>query len=185
MAVACERLSRETYAPLVPSVLLGASYGGFGGGWATRSPISMIAPDFDAIAVWQVRNLGFGEQAARESALADARATGALREVQVMDQIAREVTGAASPRARAAEPHRSRPGGHPIGSRIVRPEFQPHPRRTGLPIEVFQAIQSLDATQRELVDATVDFNVARSFNCKGAWLASPVKTSVRTTRLRG
>ena len=31
----------------------------------------------------------------------------------------------------------------------------------GLTIEVLQAIQSLDATQRELVDATVDSNVAQ------------------------
>ena len=27
--------------------------------------------DFDAVAVWQIRNLGFGEQAARESACAE------------------------------------------------------------------------------------------------------------------
>jgi outer membrane protein TolC len=31
----------------------------------------------------------------------------------------------------------------------------------GLPIEMLQAIQSLDATQRDLVDATVDFNTAQ------------------------
>jgi outer membrane protein TolC len=45
--------------------------------------------------------------------------------------------------------------------------------RAGLPIEVLQAIQSPDATQRELVDATVDFNVAQ-FQLQRA-LGWPVK----------
>jgi outer membrane protein TolC len=31
----------------------------------------------------------------------------------------------------------------------------------GLPIEVLQAIQSLDATERDLVEATVDYNTAQ------------------------
>lgn len=43
----------------------------------------------------------------------------------------------------------------------------------GLPIEVLQAIQSLDATQRELVDATVDYNIAQ-FQLQRA-LGWPVK----------
>src|SRR3954465_7301736 len=86
---ACERLRREKLAPLVPSVLLGASYTGFGGGvGSTVADIDRRA-DFDAVAVWQIRNLGWGEQAARDSANARLQEE-RLRQVRVMDQVARE-----------------------------------------------------------------------------------------------
>ena len=65
VAAACERLNREKYAPLVPSMLLGASYGGFGGGLGDTVADFNDRTAFDAMAFWQVRNLGFGEQAAR------------------------------------------------------------------------------------------------------------------------
>ena len=68
VAAACERLRREKYAPLVPSVLLGASYGGFGGGMGDTVADFNDRTDFDAVAIWQIRNLGFGEQAARDAA---------------------------------------------------------------------------------------------------------------------
>ena len=93
VALACERLNREKYAPLVPSMLLGASYGGFGGGVGDTVADFNDRTDFDAVAVWQIRNLGFGEQAARDSACARIQQA-RFREVQVMDQIAREVTEA-------------------------------------------------------------------------------------------
>src|SRR5262249_40493176 len=93
VGAACERLRREQYAPLVPSVLLGASYGGFGGGMGDTIADFNDRTDFDAIAVWQIRNLGFGEQAARDSACARVQQA-RLREVQLMDQVAREVAEA-------------------------------------------------------------------------------------------
>jgi outer membrane protein TolC len=58
VAAACERLKREKYAPLVPSMLLGASYGGFGGGFGDTIADFNDRTAFDAMAVWQVRNLG-------------------------------------------------------------------------------------------------------------------------------
>src|SRR5205814_4306395 len=67
---ACERLRSEKYAPRVPSVLLGASYTGFGGGMGDTVADFNDRADFDAVAVWQIRNLGFGEEAARDAACA-------------------------------------------------------------------------------------------------------------------
>jgi outer membrane protein TolC len=160
VGLACERLSREKYAPLVPSVLLGASYGGFGGGVGDTVADFNDRTDFDAIAVWQVRNLGFGEQAARDSAGARVRQA-RFREVQVMDQIAREVTEAQA----RVHARRTRIAVAQAGIQAARGSYDRNFSRIregqGLPIEVLQAIQSLDATQRELVDATVDFNVAQ------------------------
>jgi outer membrane protein TolC len=160
VAAACERLRREKYAPLVPSMLLGASYGGFGGGVGDTVADFNDRTDFDAVAVWQIRNLGYGEQAAREAASArmlQAR----LREVQVMDQIAREVTEAQA----RVHARRNRITVAQAGIQSAHNSYDRNFNRIregqGLPIEVLQAIQSLDATQRELVDATVDFNVAQ------------------------
>ncbi len=160
VAAACERLHREQYAPLVPSMLLGASYGGFGGGVGDTVADFNDRTDFDAVAVWQIRNLGFGEQAARDSASARMKQA-RLREVQVMDQIAREVTEA---QARVAA-RRKRIAVAQAGIQSARASYDRNFSRIregqGLPIEVLQAIQSLDTTQRDLVDATVDFNTAQ------------------------
>lgn len=172
VSLACERLNREKYAPLVPSMLLGASYSGFGGGMGDTVADFNDRADFDAVAVWQIRNLGFGEQAARESACARIQQA-RFREVQVMDQIAREVTEAQA-RVRT---RRNRIAVAQAGIQSARGSYDRNFSRIregqGLPIEVLQAIQSLDATQRELVDATVDFNVAQ-FQLQRA-LGWPVK----------
>ena len=160
VGAACERLRREKYAPLVPSVLLGASYTGFGGGMGDTVADVNDRTDFDAIAVWQIRNLGYGEQAAREAASARVQQA-RLREVQIMDQVAREVTEA---QARVAT-RRNRISVAEGGIKSARSSYERDFTRIregqGLPIEVLQAIQSLDATRRDLVDATVDFNSAQ------------------------
>ena len=123
-------LRREKYAPLVPSMLLGASYGGFGGGMGDTVADFNDRTDFDAIAVWQVRNLGFGEQAARESACARLQQA-RFREVQVMDQVAREVAEAQARVHSTPQSHCGRQAGIQVGPRFLRTEFQPHPRRSG------------------------------------------------------
>lgn len=95
-ALVCEavhRLERERLAPLMPSVALGISQGGFGAG--RGGDISRFDGRFDAdaMACWELRNLGHGEVAARNemrSRLEQAR----WREVAMLDQIAREVVEA-------------------------------------------------------------------------------------------
>jgi outer membrane protein TolC len=159
-ALASERLRREKYAPLVPSMLLGASYSGFGGGVGDTVADFNDRADFDAVAVWQIRNLGFGEDAARDSASARVQQA-RFREVQVMDQIAREVTEAQA----RVQARRNRIAVAQAGIESARASFDRNFSRIregqGLPIEVLQAIQALDATQRDLVDATVEFNIAQ------------------------
>jgi outer membrane protein TolC len=160
VGIACDRLRREKYAPLVPSMLLGASYGGFGGGTGDTVADFNDRADFDAVAVWQIRNLGYGEQAARQAASARVQQA-RLRELQVMDLVAREVMEAQA-RVRS---RRNRIAVAQAGIEAARNSYERNFSRIregqGLPIEVLQAIQSFDAAQRELVDATVDFNVAQ------------------------
>src|SRR5581483_4348722 len=59
------RVRQERVRPWVPIVSVGYSYGGFGGG-SNLAPSDFAPPsgrsDFDALAVWNVQNLGFGNR---------------------------------------------------------------------------------------------------------------------------
>ena len=69
VGVAVERMRREQYAMLLPSVILGASYGDYGGGvGGTSFDNSGGRMEADVIAFWEIRNLGLGERAARAEA---------------------------------------------------------------------------------------------------------------------
>lgn len=160
VAAACERLQRETYSPLVPSVLLGLSYGGFGGGLGDTLDNFDDRLDFDLAAVWEVRNLGWGETAAR--ATAQARIEQArYRDIQLMDQVSREVISA---HAQVSSRH------HQIATarQAVTTAEQAYARDRqrinqgqGLPLESLQSIQALDRARREHLRAIVDFNTAQ------------------------
>ena len=87
------RLRQEQWRPLIPSVQLGYGAGGFGGG--TGSSVSNFGGrgDFDAMLVWELRNLGFGNYAlSKERASVNTQA--ALSGAQTSDRIASEVARA-------------------------------------------------------------------------------------------
>ena len=95
VAAACERYQREKYSPFVPSVLLGFSNGGFGGGVGSTLNNVDDRYDFDALVSWQIRNLGFGEHAARRDTSAQVQQA-KFEKIRMMDQVAREVSEAYS-----------------------------------------------------------------------------------------
>jgi outer membrane protein TolC len=160
VAEAVGRLQRERWAPLMPSVLLGVSQGGFGAG--LNGDFERFGGRFDAdiAAWWEVRNLGLGERAARhesQARLQQAR----WREIAVMDQIAREVVEA---RTRVV----SRREQLDIARRAV--ELADASRRKnldriengeGLPIECLQSLQALAQAQREHIRVIADYNAAQ------------------------
>jgi outer membrane protein TolC len=160
VGAAVERLRRERNAPLVPSVLLGLSYGGNGGGLGDDISNYGDRMDFDAAAFWEVRNLGFGEQAARNqarSALDQAR----WRQVQVMDQVASEIAEAyAQVTFRREEIELAK-----SGITAARDSQLRNAERTlqavGLPIETLQSIQALAAAERQYVQSVADYNEAQ------------------------
>jgi outer membrane protein TolC len=157
---AVQRLRRERFAPLVPSVLLGASYGGFGGGmggnvdgWAGRF-------DFDASAFWEVRNLGFGEAAAQQSANSRLRQA-QIQELGALDQVAREVTeafGQVEIRTLQIETARQvvKEADNSYDLNFVRIK-----NAQGLPIEVLQSTLALLQARREYLRTIVDYNAAQ------------------------
>jgi outer membrane protein TolC len=157
---ALERLRREQKAPLVPSVLLSASYGGLGGGLGGNLTNFGDRFDADAVAYWEVRQLGVGERAGQREArskITQAR----MREIATMDRIAREVHESrtqVSSRRKQIETSRE-------AVQAAEDSFDKNWDRIrngkGLPIEALQAIQALANAQSEYIRAVSDFNVAQ------------------------
>ncbi|MHB8900170.1 MAG: TolC family protein [Thermoguttaceae bacterium] len=162
-ALVCEavyRYRREKHAPLIPSVLLGVSQSGFGGG--TGSEIDRFGDrfDLDAVVYWEVRNLGFGEQARRDEASAQCAQRRAAQ-AQVMDRVAREIV-------EAGTQVRSRSVQIPIAESGIQAATNSYRRNVeriregqGLPLEALQSLQALDDARREYLRTLVDYNDAQ------------------------
>lgn len=162
---AVERLRREKYAPLVPSVLLGFSYGGLGGGLGSSIVNSNDRWDADAVAYWEVRNLGVGERSARGEAASVMRQA-QMRELAVLDRIAREVVEA---HAQVTERQR-RIDVSKLGIQAAEKSYALNLQRIenaqGLPIEALQAIQALATARRTYLNAVIDYNIAQFELCR-------------------
>jgi outer membrane protein TolC len=157
---AVERLRRERYAPLVPSLLLGASYGGYGGGMNDNIVNFDDRFDFDATAYWELRNLGRGEAAARNAAQSQLRQA-QLQQMATLDLVAREVVEAhAQVAARRRQIDTAR--------QAISAAVQSHHRNLtriqqaqGLPIEALQSTQALLQARREYLRSVIDYNSAQ------------------------
>ena len=66
---AIARWKREKYAPFVPSVLLGVSDGGMTAGKNSDYAAGQNRFDVDAVAYWELRNFGLGDQAVARCSL--------------------------------------------------------------------------------------------------------------------
>lgn len=157
VAAACEAYKREKYAPFVPSVLLGFSSTSFGGGLGNNAENFGGRYDVDALMVWETRNLGFGEGAARRQRNAQVQQA-TFAKLRIMDQVAQEVAeaniqvGIRKQQVEMAQTAISR----------ARDSYQRNIDRIrdgkGLPIEVLQAIQALEASERAYLKAVADYN---------------------------
>lgn len=169
---AIQRLKREKYSVWLPSVLVGMDYGGMGGGFNNEIVNSGERFDFDAVAYWEVRNLGFGEKAARnqaQSRVDQAR----FRQLEAMDNIAREIVQFhAQAEAATAQIEVAREAVTSAREAYAR-DLNRIRNGQGLPIETLQSLLALDAAQREYLRATIENNRAQ-FQLQRA-LGWPVK----------
>jgi len=160
VAAACERLTREHYAPLLPSMLLGVSYGGFGGGLGDSIGNFDDRLDFDVAAVWELRNLGRGDAAAQEIAQAKVEQA-QYREIEMMDRISREIVES---RSQTRSRHRQIETSQ-VAVKAAQQSYARNRQRInegqGLPIEVLQSLQALDQAQREYLRSVTEYNVAQ------------------------
>jgi outer membrane protein TolC len=160
VAAACEAYKREKYAPFIPSVLLGFSSTSFGGGVGGTASNFGGRYDLDAMMVWETRNLGLGEGAARRERNAQVQQA-TFTKLRLMDQVAQEVAeaniqvGVRKQQVATAQSAIAR----------ARDSYARNVDRIregqGLPIEVLQAIQALEASERAYLRAVADFNRAQ------------------------
>ncbi len=160
VAEAVIRLRRERLAVLMPSILMGVSYGGMGSGINEQLAPFRDRLDVDAVAYWEVRNFGFGEAAARRGAQSNVRAT-QYRQLGMMDQVAREVVEAYwQVQSRKGQMATAR-----MGIEAAAASQQQNTDRIeqakGLPIEALQSLQALAQARREYLRTVIDYNVAQ------------------------
>jgi outer membrane protein TolC len=176
---AIARWRRERLAPLIPSVILGVSDGAMSAGPSTDFAPGQNRLDMDAMAYWELRNFGFGDQAAEHEAHAVVDQS-RWRQLEVMDLVAREVT-------EADVQVRSRRGQVRIaedGVKVAAQSYQLNAERIeqaqGLPIEALQSLQALDQARREYLRTVIDYNSAQ-FNLSRA-LGWPDKAAISNPR---
>lgn len=162
---AVERLNREKFAPLVPSVLLGVSYGGLGGGQGSSITNTADRWDADALAYWELRNFGVGERAARNEMSSLVRQT-QHRELALMDQVAREVVEAHTQVLERARRIAVSKQGIAAAERSYQLNENRIENAQGLPIESLQAVQALAAARLSYLNAVIDYNIAQFELCR-------------------
>ncbi len=155
-----QRVRQSKYAPLVPSIALGASNGAFGGGTDGTFSSMDNRTDLNAVIFWRLDNFGFGEKERvkeRRSILAQSKHS----QEGLIDGIIAEITQAhveVTSRQRqisiAENAVKSAQSSFALNrSRIF--------ERQGLPIEMLQAIQSLTGARQYYVDTVTAFNQAQ------------------------
>ena len=155
--------------PFSPTVLLGFSAGGFGGGSNLVNPVvGNLGPrsDFDVVAYWSLRNLGFGNLALINIAKARLKAT-QYREMAVMDQIRDEVAEAyARSHARFAQMAedegavRSSIQGFDLDLERIRQAVPTDEEKQPRPIEVLDSLRLQADAKNAYLNAIVDYNQA-------------------------
>ena len=160
VAAACEAYRREKYAPFVPSVLLGFSTGGFGGGLGNNLNNVQHRYDFDAQMSWQVRNLGFGEKAAKRRRAAQVEQA-KFEKLRRMDEVAAQVTESLAQtefRKKQLEITRD-------AILTAKRSYERNVERIrdgqGLPIEVLQSVQALESAERAYMRSVIGYNQAQ------------------------
>ena len=162
---AVERLNREKYAPLVPSVLLGMSYGGFAGGLGTTIANSNDRFDSEAIAYWEIRNLGLGEKAARNETSSALRQS-QQRELAIMDQVAREVVESQAQVVERQKRIEISKQSILAAERSYKLNVDRIQNAQGLPIESLQSVQALANARTSYLNAVIDYNIAQFELCR-------------------
>lgn len=168
------RLQRERYAPLMPTVAAGVSYGGFGGsGNAGRYNFS-DRTDFQAMAYWQLRNLGLGDRAAQKDRQSQVRQA-CLRKQIAVDMVSQEVAEAHAQLQYRFMQIATAEQGVNVATASYRLNLERIEGSQGLPIEVLQSIQALAQARREYLRAVTDYNIAQFAmqRATGLFLANP------------
>lgn len=150
------RRDRERFAPLVPTLSIGFTYGGFGGSGGGNPYEFADRTDVQAVAYWQIRNLGWGDQAATRERASELRQN-CLRRQALLDLIAQEVGEAHAQLDLRAKQIGSAERGVEVAMDSFRRNLERIRGAQGLPIEVLQSVQA----RREYARVVASFNLAQ------------------------
>jgi len=154
------RVRQEQWRPFVPSIHLGISAGSFGGGPSETFGNFGSRADFDALAIWELRNFGLGNRALVRERESQHRQAQLVYE-QAQDRVAAEVTTAyrqVQMRRRQIDQSREEVT---AAAKALPLNFNAIRGRELRPIEVQQAISALAAARSRYLDAVVRYNQAQ------------------------
>jgi outer membrane protein TolC len=157
------RLRKECVRPLLPFLTVGFSGGEFGGG-SDQADVRFGhfsgRTDFDALAVWSLQNLGFGNRAMQRQLRAQVGEAMARRE-EVLDLVRREVAEAyalSAERLRVVDLARRRVA---TAQQAFREDLQRSQNLEARPIEVLTSVDLLTTARLDFVQALVGYNQAQ------------------------
>ena len=154
------RVRSEKWRPYIPNLHAGASAGAFGGGINDNLYQLDGRGDFDLLAVWQIKNFGLGNRAARDERNSQYRQS-ILSSYDVRDRITAEVTTAYHQvhawqrQMQLAEENIDE----------ANESFRSNIRRirglAGLPLESLQAANALAQSREDYLTALINYNGAQ------------------------
>lgn len=156
VAAADERIRQEAWRPLLPYMAVGYSAGSFGGGPSDAFDQGGRG-DFDALAVWELQNLGVGNNVHHRQRESQQRQT-YLQYQMIRDRVAAEVTTAAADIASYRHQMQTTSGSIQAADRTVRLTEQRINPGVALPIELIQAIRARATAQDAYTKAITDHN---------------------------
>ena len=160
VAAAYETYQRERYRPFIPSVLLGLSTTGFGGGVGTNISNVDGRYDLDAAMTWEIRNLGLGEQSRRQQEAARMQQAN-YEKIRILDQVTKEITDAYTQISHRNQRIQLTQQAIETAQNSFELNLSRIREGQGLPIEVLQTIHALEEAQRAYLNAVVDYNEAQ------------------------
>ena len=155
-----QQLKQETYRPLVPYIQLGAGLGSFGGGPAGTFNNQGGRSDIDALAVWELSQLGYGNllmKRQRATQLDQAE----LEAQRVQDQIVAEIITAAADAASYRRQIETARQGVVAAGQSYELNLDRIRDAVGLPLELDQAIRARTDAQNALTSAISNYNRAQ------------------------
>jgi outer membrane protein TolC len=155
-----ERLRAERWRPLLPNVHVGVSAGGFGGG--VNDDLDQLdgRGDFDLLAVWQLKNLGFGTRAAQREQRSRFRQS-VFANSRIRDVVAADVAKA----FHEMHAQRKQLNLAETNVELSRESHRKNDARIrgleGLPLEAMNALQTLASSREDYITAVTEYNRAQ------------------------
>jgi len=163
VAVVQTRLKKENWRPFLPTLAVGLSAGGFGGGgsqadtsfghWSNRT-------DLDATAWWTLQNCGLGNLALQRQRRAQVGEASAER-ARVIDTIRREVAEAFALTATRRLEMQVALRRQETSQRAFQQDLTRAKNLEGRPIEVLDSANQLSAARQDYLRALTGFNQAQ------------------------